>query len=125
MLDSYHDEFMDILPRSYSHAPPRFYSRACPRTFSRALPHTSSSASPQFAYGPNHRSYGFGPRENHFEPRRFGYGPRPHRGLCSTRPSGAVQRTVETSSGRMVKCWIPKIYLTNPNTEPSTFSHPV
>jgi hypothetical protein len=23
----------------------------------------------------------------------------------------------------MVKCWIPKIFLTNPNTEPSTFSH--
>jgi hypothetical protein len=25
----------------------------------------------------------------------------------------------------MVKCWILKIYLTNPNTEPSTFSHPM
>jgi hypothetical protein len=32
---------------------------------------------------------------------------------------------VKTSSGRMVKCWIPKIYLTNPSTEPSTFSHPM
>jgi hypothetical protein len=31
---------------------------------------------------------------------------------------------VKTSSGHMVKCWIPKIYLTNPSTEPSTFSHP-
>jgi hypothetical protein len=40
-------------------------------------------------------------------------------------PSGEVQRTVKTSSGRMVKCWIPKIYLTNPSTEPSTFSRPV
>jgi hypothetical protein len=29
----------------------------------------------------------------------------------------------ETSSGRMVKCWIPKIYLTNPSTEPLTSSH--
>jgi hypothetical protein len=36
-----------------------------------------------------------------------------------------VQRTVKTSSGRMVKCWIPKIYVTNPTTEPSTFSHPM
>jgi hypothetical protein len=145
--DSYHDEFIVFLPRSYSHhVPPRFYSRASPRTFSRALP--------QFTHGPNHRSYGFAPRENRFEPRRFGYGPRPrrgdhfshrsgfpaggsfthfeprhldgprfpHRGSCPTRPSGEVQRTVKTSSDRMVKCWIPKIYLTNPSTEPLTFS---
>jgi hypothetical protein len=105
----------------------------------------------------NHRSYGFGPRENRFEPTRFGYVPRPHhgdrsprrpgfpvggsfphfesrhldgprfphRGSHPTRPSGEVQRTVKTSSGRMVKCWIPKIYLTNPNTEPSTLSRPM
>jgi hypothetical protein len=104
---------------------------------------------------PNHHSYGFGPRENCFEPRCFSYGPRPHRGdrfprrsgfsaggffphfesryldsphfsrrgSRSIRPSGEVQMTVKTSSGRMVKCWIPKIYLTNPGTEPSTFSH--
>jgi hypothetical protein len=90
-------------------------------------------------------------------PRRFGYGPRPHRGYHflrmpgfpaggsfthlkprhldgphfprhgsrPARPSGEVQRTVKTSSGRMVKCWIPKIYLTNPSTESSTFSHPM
>jgi hypothetical protein len=36
--DSYRDEFIDFLPRSYSHVPPRFYSRASPHTFSRALP---------------------------------------------------------------------------------------
>jgi hypothetical protein len=63
--DSYRDEFIDVLPR--------FYSHASPHTFSRALPRTSSRASPQFAHGPNHRSYGFGPRENRFELRRFGY----------------------------------------------------
>jgi hypothetical protein len=126
--DSYHDEFIDFPPCSYSHVPPRFYSRASPRTFSCVLP--------QFGHVPNHRSYGFGPRENRFEPRRFGYDPRPRRGdcfLCSpgfptggsfphfelrhldgprfprrsscpTRPSGEVQRTVKTSSGCMVKC---------------------
>jgi hypothetical protein len=151
--DSYHDEFINFPPRSYSQVLPRFYSRASPRTFSRALLRTSSGASPQFAHGPNHRSYGFGPRENRFEPRRFGYVPRPHhgdrfscrldfptggsflhleprhldgphfprRGSRPTWPSGEVQMTVKTSSGRMVKCWIPKIYLTNPSTEPSTF----
>jgi hypothetical protein len=155
--DSYRDEFIDFSPHSYSHVPPRFYSRASSRTFSRALSHTSSSASPQFAHRPNQCSYGFGPRENCFEPRRFGYDPRPHhgnrflrrpgfsaggsfphfelrrlggqrfprRGSHPTQPSGEVQRTVKTSSGRMVKCWIPKIYLTNPSTEPSTFSHPM
>jgi hypothetical protein len=78
--DSYRDEFIDFLSHSYSHVPPRFYYRASPRTFSRALPRTSASASPQFAHGPNHRSYDFGPRENHFEPRRFGYSPCPCRG---------------------------------------------
>jgi hypothetical protein len=133
--DSYRDELIDFPPHSYSHVLPRFYPHASPRTFSHALPHTSSCALPQFAHGPNHRSYGFGPRENHFEPRRFGYGPRPHhgdrfpsrpifpaggahthlelrhldgprfpcRGSSPTRPSGEVQRTVKTSSGRTVK----------------------
>jgi hypothetical protein len=70
--DSYRDEFIDFPPHSYSHVSPRFYSRASPRTFSRALPRTSSSGSPQFAHGPNHRSYGFCPRENRFETRHFG-----------------------------------------------------
>jgi hypothetical protein len=147
--DSYHDEFIDFPPRSYSHVPPRFYSRASPHTFSRALP--------QFAHGPNHHSYGLGPRENRFEPRRFGYSLGPHCGdrfprrpgftaggsfthfeprhldgprfprRCSrpTEPSGEVKMTVKTSSGRMVKCWISKIYLTNPSTESLTFSRPV
>jgi hypothetical protein len=112
------------------------------------VPHLS------FAHGPNHCSYGFGSRENRFEPRRFGYGPRPHRGdrfpcmpvfpaggshthfeprhlesprfpYRGSRPtwsSDVVQRVVKISSGPMVKCWITKIYLTNPSTEPSTFS---
>jgi hypothetical protein len=80
--DSYHDEFIDFPPCSYSRIMPRTYSRASPRTFSHALSHTSSCASPQFAQGPNHRSYGFGPRENRFVPRYFGYGPHPHRGDC-------------------------------------------
>jgi hypothetical protein len=70
--NSYHDEFIDFPPRSYSRVPPYFYSRASPRTSSRAFP--------QFSYGPSHHSYGFGSRENHFEPRCFGYGPRPHHG---------------------------------------------
>jgi hypothetical protein len=155
--DSYCDEFFNVPLQSYSRFLPRSYPRASPCTFSRAFPRTSSGALPQFAHGPNHLSYGFGPRQNHLEPRRFGYGPRPHRGDClpcrpdfptvgsfphfelrhlngprfshrgshPTRPSGEVQRNMKTSSGRMVKCWIPKIYHTNTSTEPSTLSHPM
>jgi hypothetical protein len=53
-------------------------------------------------------------------------GPRfPHRGSHATRLRGEVQRTMKTSSCRMGKCCIPKIYLTNPSTEPSAFSRPV
>jgi hypothetical protein len=121
------------------------------------LSHTSSRASSRFFHGPNHRSYGFGSQENSFVPRRFGYGPRSHRGdhpprrhgfptggsythfepthldgPCfpyhgshPARSNGEVQKTMKTSSGRMVKCWIPKFYLTNPSNEPSTSSHPV
>jgi hypothetical protein len=44
--NSYRDEFLDFLPRSYSRVPPRSYSRASSCTFSRALPHTSSCALP-------------------------------------------------------------------------------
>jgi hypothetical protein len=121
--NSYRDEFLDFPPHSYSHT----------------SPHTSSNALSHFSHGPNHRSYGFGSRENSFVPRRFGYGPHPHygdrfsrrpgfpaggsythfelrhldvscficRGSCPTWPNGEVQRTVKTTSGRMVKYWIP------------------
>jgi hypothetical protein len=147
--NSYHDEFLDLPPHSYSRVPPHSYSLASPRTFSHALSH--------FSHRPNHCLYGFGSRENDFVPRCFGYGPRPHRGdhfphrpgfpaggsythfeprhldgprfprrgSRPTWPSSGVQRTVKTSSGRMVKYWILKIYLTNLSTEPSTFSHPM
>jgi hypothetical protein len=145
--NSYHDEFLDLSPH--------FYSRVLSRSYSHVLPHTSSRALSQFVHGPNHHSYGFVSRENHFMPIRFGYDPRPHRGdrfprrpsfptrgshthfeprhldsscfprrgSCLTRSNGELQRIVKTSSVRMVKCWIPKIYLTNPSTKYSTFSH--
>jgi hypothetical protein len=82
------DEFIDFPPRSYSHVLHRFYPCASPCTFSCALPRTSSSALVQLGHRPNHRSYGFGPRENCFEPRRFGYGPRPRCGDHFSRRSG-------------------------------------
>jgi hypothetical protein len=61
----------------------------------------------------------------HFEPRHLDGSHFPHRGSRPTRPNGEVQRTVKTSSGRMVKCSIPKIYLTNLRTEPLTSSYPM
>jgi hypothetical protein len=36
--NSYHDEFFNLPPRSYSHVPPRSYSHASPHTSSYALP---------------------------------------------------------------------------------------
>jgi hypothetical protein len=59
---------------------------------------------------------------SHFELSRFDGPCFPHRGSCPTHSNCEVHKTVVTSSGRMVNCWIPKIFLTNPSTEPSTFS---
>jgi hypothetical protein len=44
--NSYHDEFLDLVPHSYSRVLPRSYSHALPRTFSCTLPHTFSCALP-------------------------------------------------------------------------------
>jgi hypothetical protein len=162
--DSYRDEFFDVPPQFYSHIPPRSYSRASSRTFSRASLRTFSRACLTLLLvlclsslmDPT-ITHGFGPRENRFVPRCFGYGSRPrhgdrfphrpgfsaggsfthfeprhldgprfpHRGSCPTRPNGELERIVKTSFGRMIKCWIPKIYLTNPSMEPSTPSRPM
>jgi hypothetical protein len=60
-----------------------------------------------------------------FEPRHLD-GPRfPHRSSRPISSKGEVQKTVKTSSGLMVKCWISKIHLTNLSTNPSTSSHPM
>jgi hypothetical protein len=147
--DSYRDGFIDFPPHSFSHVLPRFYSRASPHTFSHALPQFAHGPSHHsYGFGPREnrfepRRFGYGPRPHrgdrflrrpgfltggsfpHFDPRHLD-GPRfPHRGSRPTRSNGELERIVKTSFGRMVKCWIPKIYLTNPSTEPSTFSRPV
>jgi hypothetical protein len=66
-----------------------------------------------------HDSYGFGSRVRGFESQRFN-GPRfPHRG---TRPQRVgVELPTVSASGRMTQYWIPRRFLTNPSTEPSTF----
>jgi hypothetical protein len=50
----------------------------------------------------------------HFRSRHLDGPHFPRHGSCPTGLNGEVQRTVKTSSSRMVKCWIPKIYLANP-----------
>jgi hypothetical protein len=81
------------------------------------------------------RHFGYGPRPHHgdcfshrpdfpargshthFEPRHLDGPHFPRHGSHPTGSKTEVQKTVKTSSGHMVKCWIPKIYLTNPSTE--------
>jgi hypothetical protein len=85
-----------------------------------------------FGYGPHPhhgdhfpRRHGFpaGESHNHFQPRHLDGPHFPHLGSHLTGSKGEVQIIVKTSLDRMVKCWIPKVYLTNPRTEPSTTSH--
>jgi hypothetical protein len=87
-----------------------------------------------FGYNPrSHRGdrppcrHGFpaGGAYTHLEPRHLDSPHFPNHGPRSTRSNGEVQKTVKTSLGLMVKCWIPKFYPTNPSTEPSISSHPV
>jgi hypothetical protein len=55
---------------------------------------------------------------SYLEPSRFD-GPRFSRHVSRpTRSNSEVQRIVKTSLGCMVKCLIPKIFLTTPITEP-------
>jgi hypothetical protein len=131
--NSYHDEFIDFLPHISSRALSHFSYG--PNHCSYGFGSQESGFVPGcFGVNPrSHRSvrppcrHGFPARGvySHFEPSRFD-GPRfPRHGSRPTRSNGEVQKTVKTSSGHMVKCWIPMFYLTNPSTEPSTSSRPV
>jgi hypothetical protein len=131
--NSYHDEFIDFPPHFSSCAPSHFSHG--PDHLSYGFGSRESGLVPgRFGVDPrSHRGvhpscrHDFPARgvHSHFEPSRFD-GPRfSHHDSCPTRPNGEVQRIVKTSLGRMVKCWIPKIFLTNPSTEPLTFSHSI
>jgi hypothetical protein len=87
-----------------------------------------------FGYGPRPHhgdrflrrpSFPAGGSHTHFELRHLDSPHFPRRSSRPTRSNGEVQKTVKTSSGRMVKCWILMFYLTNPSTEPSTSSRPM
>jgi hypothetical protein len=139
--NSYRDEFFDFPPRSHSRALPRTSSRALscfshgPNHHSYGFGSRENSFMPKrFGYGPclhrgNHfpRRHGFpaGGSHTHFELRHLDGPCFPRRGSRPTRSSDVVQKTVKTYSGRMVKCWIIKIYLTNPSMESLNFSRPM
>jgi hypothetical protein len=130
--NSYRDEFIDFLPHSYSHARSCLFHGPNHRTYGFASRENSSV--PRRCYDPcPHRGDHFlrrpgfpaGGSCTHFEPIHLDGPSFPHRGTHPTSSNCEVQRTMKTSSGRMINCWVPKIYLTNPSTEPSTFSRPM
>jgi hypothetical protein len=131
--NSYRIEVIDFSPCTSSHASFHFFHEPNHRSYDFGS-RENNFVPIRFGYDPrSHRGdrfpfrHGFpaGGSYTHFEPR---HSDDPHflrRGSCSTGSNGEVQKTVKTSSGRMVKCWIPKIYLTNPSIESSTSSRPM
>jgi hypothetical protein len=90
-----------------------------PRCFGyRPRPHRGDC----FSYRPGFPAVG---AHTHFELRHLDGPCFSHRGSRPTQPNGELQRIMKSPSGRMVKCWITKIYLTNSSMEPSTPSHPM
>jgi hypothetical protein len=73
------------------------------------------------------RRYDFPARGSytHFEPRHLDSPLFPRRSSHPTGSNSEVQNTMKISLGRMVKCCISKIYLTNFSTEPSISSRPM
>jgi hypothetical protein len=74
---------------------------------------------------PHRHGFSAGGSYTHFEPRYLDGPCFLYRGSHPTGSNGEVQKIVKTSTCRMVKCWIPKFYVTNPSTEPSTSSRPM
>jgi hypothetical protein len=118
--NSYRNELSDFLASSYSRASPHTSSRALSH-FSHGPNHRSYSFGSQennfvpkrFSYGPHphcgdrfsrRSSFSIGGSHTHPEPRHLGSPCFLRRSSRSTGPNGEVQRTVKTSSDRMVKC---------------------
>jgi hypothetical protein len=129
--NSYHDKFIDfsshISSRALSHFShgPNHQSYGFGSRESGLVPRhfVVDPRSQRAIHSP--RRHGFSARGvySHLEPSRFDSPRFPRRGSRPTLSNGEVQKIVKTSSGPMVKCWIPKIFLTNPSTEPLNFSH--
>jgi hypothetical protein len=129
--NSYHDEFIDFLPHFSSHAPSHFSHGSNHHSYGFGS-RESGLVPGCFGVDPRShrgvcpsRKHGFPIRGvySHFELSHFDDPRFPRHGSRPTRSNGEVQSIVKTSLSRMIKCWIPKIFHTNPSTEPSTFSH--
>jgi hypothetical protein len=118
--NSYSNEFTDFPPRYYSCAPPHTSSHAVSHFFP-APNHRlygfgsqeNSFAPRRFGYDPclhrgdrflHRHSFSVGGFYTHFEPEYLDSPRFSHRGSCPIGSKGEVQKTVKTSSGRMVKC---------------------
>jgi hypothetical protein len=133
MLETHRNEFIEFSSRSYSHTPSFFFHG--PNHLSYGFGSQENNFVPRrFGYSPcPHRGDRFPCRPNfsivgsytHFEPRHLDGPYFSHHGSRLTGSNGEVQRIVKISSCPMVKCWIPKIYFTNPSTESLTASHPM
>jgi hypothetical protein len=131
--NSYRDEFIDFPSCSYSRALSRLSHGSNHRSY--GFSSRENNFVPRcFGYDPRpHRGDRFPRRHDfptgesyiHFEPRHLDDPCFSRCGSRSTGSKGEVQKTITTSLGRMVKCRIPKIYLTKPSTEPSISSHPM
>jgi hypothetical protein len=129
--NSYCVEFINFSPCYYSCALSHFSHGPNHRSYGSGS-RENNFVSRRFGYDP-HPHHGdlfpcrpgfpAGGSYTYFEPRHLDGPHFPSCGSCPTGSNGEVLKAVKTFSGRMVKCWIPKIYLTNPSTEPSTSSH--
>jgi hypothetical protein len=120
--NSYRDEFIDFPP--HTRASPHFFHGPNHRSYDFCSQENSFMPR-HFGYSPHpfpgdcppcRHSFPARGAYSHFEPSCFDGPCFPHRGSCPTHSNGEVQRIVKTSSGRMVKCWIPRIFLTNSST---------
>jgi hypothetical protein len=131
--NSYRNEFIDFLPHTSSRASSCFFHGPNHRSYGfssrennfvpRRFGHNPRSH--RCDHPPRRHDFSAGGSYTRFKSRHFDGPHFFHRGSYPTHSNGEVQRIVKTFSGRMIKCWIPKFYLTNPSTEPSTFPHPM
>jgi hypothetical protein len=110
--NSYHDEFIDFLPHISSRAPSHFSHRPDHCSFCFGLRKSGLVTGPFGVDSRSHhgvrlpRRHDFPARSfySHLELSRFDSPRFPHHGSRPTHSNGEVQRIVNTSSGRMVRC---------------------
>jgi hypothetical protein len=107
----YHNEFIDFPPRTYSRVPSHFFYESNHRSYDFGS-QKNNFVIRRFSYDPSShrgdcfpRRHGFPARGSYtrFEPKHLDGPHFPHRGSRPTGSNGKVQKTMKTSSCRMVK----------------------